>query len=116
VATALEKRLEQDLNAIRHPGKAPNFLLTQFGIRFEVRYLPRMSTPDERFTTGRLDFPVYILNAHTSDSISAKDIRELMLDHGIIDAGPAHKLYEEADEGWKDTNVEGLGIPPLSGD
>ena len=114
-ATAILTNLERDLNAIRYPGKPPDFLLTQFGLRFEARHLSRMSTADERYNTARLDFPLYILNADTNDATSAKQIRELMLDHGIRDAGVAREQFEAAESGWTDRNVEGLGIQPLDG-
>jgi hypothetical protein len=115
VATAVVQRLDQDLNAIRYPGKPPSFLLNQLNIRFEIVYLSRMSTSNERYTTGRLDFPVYILNGHTNDRVTTKEIENLMLDHGIIYGRSTKIQFEEADDGWKDPNVEGLGIQPLNG-
>lgn len=115
VAAGIIARLVRDLNAITRPGLPADHLLKQLGIRIEIRHLMRMSTPDERYTTGRLDFPIYILNAHTSDATSAKEIRELMLDHGIRDAGRGRGQFNDADEAWKDANTEGIGIQPLEG-
>lgn len=115
VRTAVLARIERDINAVRPPGKRADHLLKQLNIRFEVRHLARMSSRDERFAAGRLDFPVYILNAHSSDKTSAKEIRELMLDHGIRDSGAAAGQFKDADAGWKDANIEGLGIQPLEG-
>ena len=115
VRAAVVARLERDLNALRASKLGADFLQKKLGIRFEVRHVARISARDERFTTGRLDFPVYILNGHTSDATPAKEIRELMLDHGVIDSGVARSQFEDAHDGWKDANVEGLGIQPLQG-
>jgi hypothetical protein len=115
VAAGVIARLVRDLNAITRPGLPADHLLKQLGIRIEIRHLMRMSTSNERFTTGTLDFPIYILNGHTSDATSAKEIRDLMLDHGIKDAGRARGQFNDADAAWKDANIEGMGIQPLEG-
>jgi hypothetical protein len=108
-------RLENELNALHLSRQPDGDLVNQTNVRFEVRYLARMTTRNERFGTGRLDFPIYLLNAHSGATTKADDIRELMLDHGIKDAGLAAGQFKDADKGWRDEGVEGLGIQPLDG-
>lgn len=108
-------RLEKELNQAHRKGVPAGEIPANSGVQYEVRYQRRWSTRDERFKNGKLEFPVYLLNAHTSDATPWSQIRDLMIDHGLIDSGPMHKLFETAESGWGDVNVEGLGLPPLAG-
>lgn len=115
LGATIASRLEKELNNMHRAARPVGDLAKTLGMTFEVRYLARMSTRDERYTTSRLDFPLYLLNAHEGATSSRKDIHEWMLDHGIRDAGVARQQFEEADKGWGSTSVEGLGIQPLAG-
>jgi hypothetical protein len=115
VGASVVKQLTQDMNGVHQASQKADYLAVTLGLRFEVRILERMSTREERFASGKLDFPMYILHGHSNDSTSAKEIHELMLDHGIRDAGVARQLFAQAEEGWTSSTVEGLGIPRLLG-
>jgi hypothetical protein len=115
VAKAVTARVAKDMNEVRPSGKPADHLLKQHNIRFEVRHLGRMSTADERKKIGRLDFPLYIFNAHTSDNHLVSEVLALMREYGIRERGKGETQYREAESGWADKNVEGLGIQPLLG-
>jgi hypothetical protein len=114
VASAVHQRIETDLNSLHFAGVSADYLATKLGLRFEVRHLYRMSSRDERFAAGVFDFPVYLLHRHGGSQTTASQILELMLDHGIRDAGIAADQFEQAKAEWEGS-AEGLGIQPLSG-
>lgn len=112
--TSLRTRLERDLNALGVMNKEPDVFVKN-ALRIEVRWESKSPNASQRGSYGKFDFPLYFEKAHTSDSISASDVTDIMRDHGIRNAGKAASLYTEAEDGWKAKQVEGLGIPPLQG-
>lgn len=115
VRKTIAARFERDLNLLAPVKGKSDYLRTTLKLKFEVTWLSKSPTKAERGAFGRLDFPLYFENAHTSDNVSKGDIADIMRDHGIREVGRAGQLYGEAEKGWESTSVEGLGIPPLQG-
>jgi len=111
---ALRTRLERDLNALGIVKKEPDVLKAQ-SLRFEVRWESKAPSAGQQGSYGKFDFPLYFEKAHASDSLSASEITDIMRAHGIRNAGKAASQYSEADAGWQNKAVEGLGIQPLQG-
>jgi hypothetical protein len=105
------QRLTSDLNGVRGKGKPADNLLKQVSVRFEVVHIDGDSRPDDRLQSGRLDFHVYLMIAQTGP----KEIESLMAEYGVRRNGEAGKLYPEARKEWERNDIEGLGIPPLTG-
>lgn len=107
-------RLEGDFTALKTDGSVDT-IAKQLKLQFVASYLDRDPSESERGAFCPLDYPVYLYRAHTSDGKPASLILTIMRHHGILQRGNAGKLYPLAEEGWKDSNVEGVGIPPLRG-
>jgi hypothetical protein len=114
VAAAVKARLETDLNALTLPGQKGDYLLKKVGVRFEVRFVDRMSTQAERTAAGVFDFPIHLLAVKGNFRVTATAIHDLMVDYGIRDSNRGHEQYVQADQGWTGS-AEGLGIQPLVG-
>ena len=111
---ALKARLERDLNALGVVQKEPDVLKAQ-SLRFEVRWESKAPNAAQQGSFGKWDFPLYFEKAHTSDNLTASEVADILRNHGIRNAGRAASQYADADSGWKDKTVEGLGIQPLQG-
>jgi hypothetical protein len=107
-------RLERDFAALKVDGYTKT-IADQSGLKFAASYVDQDPTEQERRAFCRLDYPIYLYRAHTSDGKPASLILTIMRHHGILERGLAGTLYAQAEAGWKDGNVEGLGIPPLMG-
>ena len=108
-------KLEKDLNAIYKTQLGQSFLQLNLGATFVVRHESRKLKLAQRAAFGALQYPIYFENGHTSDRLEPEDIRNIMLDHGIRDAGRGSKQFKAAEDGWEDDDIEGLGIQPLEG-
>src|SRR5262245_937277 len=111
---ALKTRLERDLNALGVVKSEPDVLKARL-LRFEVRWDSKAPSASQQGGYGKGAFPLYFEKAHTSDNFTASEIADVMRAHGIRNAGKAASQYTEADAGWQDKAVEGLGIQPLQG-
>jgi hypothetical protein len=82
---------------------------TNRGRFYGSRVIARVTLYDPKgtFRTG--------LGPTVATRLQDDDIRELMLDHGIKDAGVAAGQFKDAKKGWENESVEGLGIHPLDG-
>ena len=112
--TALRARLQRDLNALGVVKQEPDVLKAQ-SLRFEVRWESKVPNANQQASYGKWDFPLYFEKAHTSDNLTANEVAGIMQAHGIRNAGRAASQYSEANAGWQDKAVEGLGIQPLQG-
>lgn len=77
------------------------------GMSFSVTFRSTDTSKKERGDFHPLQYPIYVLNAHTSDAKTVDEIIGVMKDHKI------RKRFDDARAGWEDKNVEGLGIPVL---
>jgi hypothetical protein len=112
--TSLTTRLTRDLNALGVVKSEPDVLKAQ-SLRFEVRWESKRPNASQQASYGKWDFPLYFEKAHTSDNFAASEVADTMRAHGIRNAGKAASQYSEADAGWQNKAVEGLGIQPLQG-
>jgi hypothetical protein len=111
---ALKSRLERDLNALGVVKQEPDVLKTQ-GLRLGIRWESKKPNANQQASYGKWDFPLYFEKGHTSDNLTASEVIDTMLAHGIRRLGRAKTQYEQAESGWNDKSVEGLGIQPLQG-
>jgi|SRR5688572_4332659 len=82
--------------------------LRKANIRFRVHYRPDMPPRHEKAGFGKFDFPVYLLNK-PPDATSF--IANLMAEHGIPKMINNQDIYQIAQQGWKNENTRGCGIP-----
>jgi hypothetical protein len=105
-------KVEQDLNRLYVSAPGKEALKRGEGVTIRVTYRRTATSKAERAAFGVLQYPVYILNGHASNRTKTDDIVNLTKDHGISNAGRTGDIFEAVREGWEDSNVEGLGIPP----
>lgn len=114
VRKAAKNRLEADLNALGVVKGEPDVLKGE-SLRFAVRWESRKPNANQQESYGKWEFPLYLERAHTSDNLGASEVIDTMLAHGIRRLKTALEQFKQAEEGWNDKNVEGLGIQPLAG-
>jgi hypothetical protein len=105
-------RVEQDLNRLYASTPGKQALKRGEGVTFRVTYRRTATSKAERAAFNPLQYPVYILNGHASDRTTTDAIESLMKDHGISNAGRTVDIYQTVRDGWDDSSVEGLGVPP----
>ena len=105
-------KVEQDLNRlyVSTPGKEA--LKKGAGVTFRVTYRRTATSKAERAAFSALQYPIYILNGHASNRTTTDAIEDLTKDHGISNAGRKENIFQTVRDGWDDSSVEGLGVPP----
>jgi hypothetical protein len=105
-------QVEQDLNRLYMSTPGKETLKKGEGVTFSVAWRRTATSKAERAAFSALQYPVHILVGHASNRTSTDAIENLMKDHGISNAGRKEDIFQMARDGWDDTSVEGLGIPP----
>lgn len=90
---------------------------------FEVAFLPRNSTADERRTFGMMDFPVYLETTEATRTFTEGDGKDLLLTHQIPEETEIRKIlpdaavqtrrvhsYDEVKDFIKDDDQKDLGV------
>lgn len=85
--------------------------LKKAGFRFKVEYRSYEPTDEEKSKFKKLDFPVYLLGVQ----YGYKTIQKLMVQHKVPKTVKGVDIYKIAEEGWKDNDARGVGIPSGNG-
>lgn len=113
VPSSVPAALAAEIGAVRRNGwTAP--LSGMVNAVFQARKRG-MTSQQERFQAGKMDYTFYLVEGHSSAASSWKEVNDWLLDHGLIDAGRGRAYFEIAKSAWEDSSKIGFGMPPQQG-